>query len=625
MRSEVLFLTSTVLAFSLGLALVVYHPTKTYAQNSQMRACRDCHPDIYASYVRHGMARSLGPVDTLPKGEVRNPQTGWRYQLVQNGKEGVLIGHAPDGGQRQQRIVGRIGAGILDTSWVTSELNLEDGKAINRLFFAPVETVKDHGLELSPFEHSKRPAHLNLALTGDCLTCHTDSIVLDLPGVSKSKTQIYPSHALGINAFKHIRALGCNACHGDTQPHLQYMTGDKKAPSSILKLSNLSATQKTDICAQCHLQGDIRFELINHRTKVLKRLPLGAQVPVLVANGPPQESFRFVSQVERLAASMCFKKSPRMTCISCHDPHQGVKQQGLVQLEKACLKCHKKNLRHEATCIRPTALTIEDVTGQKKARTPYGCIDCHLRRSEPFDLPGIRSADHFIRRRIPLPSRATFRELSRPGYGFRLWGETRLKKVLSTSGGQRWRRGLLAMALSQTGQSSRAAPLFAQFAAPGQPDAVRPTAPPPLIPLETWPSFHQLRALNLLEQGQKENARAAFEDVLRLDPTHAGGLLSRARLALIQGDFKQVMFDTQKVIENYPEAEEPWRLRVWLAERLGSQHFQIKGLEELLARWPSDAHAWLKLAQLYGQAGDPVNAGRALQRVKKLSPGLLKP
>ena len=64
-----------------------------------------------------------------------------------------------------------------------AEVDVVTGKDTGRLFFAPVETITGHGLELSPFELTDKSAGLDLALTDGCLTCHTDSDLARLEGV----------------------------------------------------------------------------------------------------------------------------------------------------------------------------------------------------------------------------------------------------------------------------------------------------------------------------------------------------------------------------------------------------------------------------------------------------------
>jgi hypothetical protein len=111
------------------------------------------------------MSRSIGPAGTVTPGMVTNPANKRRYEIAADTAGALLTATDSDGGTRRQRIVGRIGAGIFDTSWVAAEIDSGRGITTSRLFFAPVETVTGHGLQLSPFElHANSPG-VDLALT----------------------------------------------------------------------------------------------------------------------------------------------------------------------------------------------------------------------------------------------------------------------------------------------------------------------------------------------------------------------------------------------------------------------------------------------------------------------------
>ncbi len=619
----------------LGSSAVEAEPPGSQAPNAQgpptsqpplaMRGCAGCHPSIYASYLRHGMSRSLGKVEELPSGKVTNRKTGWQYELRRQGDASYLTAIAPDGGIRSQKVVGRIGAGVFDTSWATAELHPITGEPVNRLFFAPVETVTGHGLELSPFEMSERPSGVDMALTEGCLTCHTDSQPAELPAASANGRWIDPGHALGVDAFDHLNPLGCEACHGPARGHLRLVSGLEQGEGLGLEiLSKLPPARQRDVCARCHLQGDVRFQMVKGRPSLAE--PLAAQFPTLVTTSP-DDDFRFVGQLERLSLSKCFESAPDMTCTTCHDPHTSFREQGVASFERACVQCHgaAKGVSEagQTSCSRPAELTVQAVTGAA-ARGRQGCVDCHVRRSEPFDLPGIATTDHHIRKSIPRREKMKFRSVTTPGGDLKLWDDGRLSKPLSTPGGKLWRDGLLAMAYVQTGRFEAAAELFSRFPDPGSPEAVRPSAPAPLESVETWPTFHQLRGMALLGAQRLEAARAAFGDALRLDPDHPGALMGRARMAMVTGDSIQAMHDTQRLIETYPQAESPWQLRSVIAQRLGRGDFQIKALEEMVRRWPSDARAWFQLATLYRAMGNEAQAAQAADQVRLLQPSLLE-
>jgi predicted CXXCH cytochrome family protein len=592
-----------------------------------MKSCVPCHRSVVAEYLEHGMAGSIGKVGEPPPGVVENPRNGVRYEILVVEGEPRLRATFADGGRREQRLVGRIGAGILDTSWVAEEIDILTGKGTGRLFFAPLETITDHGYELSPFELAEGGAGLDLGLTEGCLTCHTVDHLGALPNAAlatsadQPKTaHLFPSNALGADAFEELGGLGCEACHGDARRHLLFMAEDDLLIDDVglVQLSGLAAGGQRDICARCHLQGDARIDLVQVAPD--QEQPLAGQIPVLVpvvSDAVSNDDFRFVGQLERLALAPCFRGSPEMTCTTCHEPHTSAQRQGTARFEAICAGCHE-------FCTRDPGLEVMAVTGGP-ARSQAGCVDCHLRRSQPFDLPHIRSVDHYIRRRIPPPQdEIPHRQFMNPDGAVEVYDDGRLAEVFATQKGQRWVAGVEAMGLLTMGRVDAAAERFARFPSAGTAAARTASAPRGLEPLETKTSFHQSRALVLLGTGKIHQALAAFTDALILDPLNAGALLGRARLRFDLGDIQGALLDTQAVIDAYPRAEQPWKLRAHFAERLGRLDLALTAFLAANKNWPSDATGWYKQGLLLRQNGD-LRAREALERARTLEPSLNLP
>lgn len=597
--------------------------------------CGPCHGEITAAYQRHGMSRSLGTVDAPPVGEVSNPKTGWRYQLALENGDSVLTAVAPDGGVRRQKVVGRIGAGIFDRSWAVVELDPLTDEPTDRLFFAPVESITGHGLELSPFEYSERPSGPNMPLGQGCLGCHTRTSMASLPGAAmptsaSASQEAHPGNALGADAFSRLEPLGCDVCHGNAGRHLELASARAQPDTpwtgelGLKKLGSMTPALQRDICARCHLQGEARFKLKDAKgAKKTRDRPWASHFPALVSSRPPEKAgddFRFVGQLERLALSACFRSAESMTCATCHDPHRSTAEQGVLSFERTCQECHAGDAAASASCSRAPDLAVASVTG-RAARGEAGCVDCHVRRSQPFDLPGIRSTDHFIRKRPPLPQDdVPFRSVTDRSAPLKVFDDGRLTKVLATPAGQKWQSGVAAMAYVQVGRFADAAKAFSAFPAPGTAAARRPTAPSPLVPVETQVSFHEQRALSYLATSELDKARLAYDDALVLDPSSPGALVGRARLATGAGDFQTALLDTQQLIELWPGSEAPWDVRARLAERVGRRDLLVEALEAKTRLWPSNPEAWMRYGLLKNQSGDQAAAGQAFEYVRRLSP-----
>lgn len=583
--------------------------------------CALCHDDKTESLAAHGMADSLGSLAGLMPGAVRNTANGHSYRIAGGSGTAVLEAVLPDGGVRRQRLVGRIGAGRFARSFVGTELDAAGGDT-GRLFYAPLEAVAGHGLALAPFERYAAEGAVGLPLTGDCLGCHSLTSVRDLPGAATAggRAAPFPPHQLGADAFAHLEPLGCATCHGPAGAHPEILPGlaDALAEGDIgvARIGALPAAAQRDICARCHLQGDVRIDLAGGAPHPDK--PLAAVTPVVAGTGGGDD-FRFVGQSERLALSACFQATPDMTCATCHDPHAGVAAQGLESLEGSCVACH--------AALPPDhmgSVAVAAVTGAP-ARTEAGCIDCHMRRSEPFDLPHVRSADHFVRRSIPPPEEdGSHRQFADRLGPHALVSDSRLDAALATEAGRRWRDGVMALAMARLGRFEESAALFERFPEPGTAAARRPTAPPELMPVETHPPFHVQRALLLMAAGRVAAAKAAFGDAILLDPLSAPALLGRARLRFDSGDIEGALRDTQAVIEAFPEAEQPWDLRLEMAERLGRADLALAALRASTARWPSNPEHWRKLSILLARQGDHAGAAAARKRVEALRPSLLQ-
>ncbi|MGQ0554076.1 MAG: tetratricopeptide repeat protein [Planctomycetota bacterium] len=561
------------------------------------------------------MSDSLGGIADAPTGEIQQPATSTTYRFSHGARGPELLTERADGGMRRQLLLGRIGAGRLDQAFVGTELD-PDGAPTGRLSFLPIERLTHGGLALAPFEQSAHAAGFDQPITAACLRCHTSA-----------DARAYPRNALGTDAFSRLSPLDCSSCHGETSRHVALMEDRQRSDDGdlgLLRWAELPAATQRDVCASCHLEGEAHLDL---RATPLglaqirgpQSEPLPSARPTLVP-ARALDDFRFVSQSERLVLSACFRAAPSMTCTSCHAPHDSVAAQGPESFDRACLACHITDSATAATggCSRPADLTVQAVTGAE-ARSAEGCSDCHMRRSQPFDLPGVVSVDHWIRRRPPPPSRRPMRHVADPGGALALFDDGRLAPALQSPAGRRWADELIAFGLFRQERGEEAAqqlPRNMDAHADAAPDAAAAGLPS----LSASAEALHLRALIHESAGELDEARRTWDRALAIDPAHPEARLDRAALRLLQSDVAGALSDAAELLRLHPQAEKAWNLRAHAALAGGDVRAAAEALMNSAVLWPSDAAVWQELGRLLLLLDEDGLARQALERAAALEP-----
>lgn len=542
--------------------------------------CAECHPVVAAKWLRHGMADALGPLDparlaaaTADGAWLEHPPSGFRHRVEARGDGAWILAQErsePPAGlpppRREMLLQARIGAGVQDLAFAA----VEQG----RWHFAPLELLGGAWTH-APFQQGGAGAGLGFRITADCLGCHTDA---PLP-------RPFPAHDL---EDLPLRGISCAACHGDASAHIERMRrGEGGAPGAlgVLDPALLPPARQLDLCARCHLEGDAKLDLAPH-APFRPGEDLLARRVVLVAREAGEQP-PFVSQAQRLALSACFRGSPEMSCTSCHDPHLPPRLEVRERLLGACTQCHDRSAH--------PSLAEQDGAAD--------CISCHMPRVEPFDLPGARIADHWIRRApAPQPPGAGFREDEAPDGDWIVF---------------RWRAedperhdaariaALRALARAEHGHAEEAAERLADGLPPGLPAAA-----------------HFLRARALAATGRTAAAIAGYETALALDPEHAEAALNRGELLLESGRAAEALEVARALAAAHPRADAPWLLAAAAHAALGQAAEAQRALEQSLARFAAQPEPLLLLGRHARANGDPALALRALFGAWSLDPRL---
>jgi predicted CXXCH cytochrome family protein len=600
-------------ALSAGLALALAAGRSEQQQGTALvpdaaalgaERCVDCHAHVVESYARTGMARALGPIvpgELAGLTEVAAGETGYRYQLEESAPESAggrawitelwgASGSEPSEDVRTSApLAFAVGAGVLDRSFAAL--------AHGRWWFAPLEVLAARGE--TPRRAALAPGHavqplmrLGNPIGEDCLACHTDRL----------PPPIYPRNlAAPADAQWTPRGISCAACHSDVEAHATWrereLSGERpEGGDPVLDHGSLAVEQRVSVCARCHLQGDARVPLrAGQRGLTPPGEDLLEHVAVFLPPGDDGE-IAFVSQVERMVASVCYTASladgrAPLSCETCHDPHRSLADaRERAQVRAACLKCHASSPGGErSACTLP-----------REERGASDCADCHMRRTGVFDVAHVEITDHLVARKPPPPRRT---------------GKVR---ILHTQDGR----------LAAFAWPARERPAYAED--PGlalmaamvarAPDRTRPhLESEPSEAVRALPAFHHLRALALEGFGRLEEAERAYREALRLEPDSPDSAINLSLLLGRSGRAAEGVRLLDSVIARYPSADNALRNRALLKLELRDTPGFAADLEAAHRLRP-DAALARALASYFAQRGERARSGALASQARRLAP-----
>lgn len=335
-------------------------------------ACAECHAELAASYARHPMGQSMAPVAAATPIEAYGPTndnpftaSGLWYE-VRPGPAGVLHREwaaGPAGGpvaEHAAPVRYVVGSGARARSYVFEW----DGF----LFQSPITwyTGTAHW-DLSP-SYELRNWHFGRTVAPGCLFCHCT----------------FADHVAGtVNRYRppvfHGFTIGCERCHGPGEVHVAARRrGDPIGGAvdyTIVNPSRLEHDRRQAVCEQCHLQGEERVVGRGRGEWDFRPgLPLHPFLMDFVDAGNERGGRKFVSSVEEMRDSRCFRESRepnKLGCTTCHDPHRHPADEAatVAHYRARCLTCHT-----DQSCALPPPT--------RRAKQPDdSCVACHMPRN----------------------------------------------------------------------------------------------------------------------------------------------------------------------------------------------------------------------------------------------------
>ncbi|MFL5341540.1 MAG: tetratricopeptide repeat protein [Gemmataceae bacterium] len=514
---------------------------------------------------------------------------GFRY-LVR--REGECVWHAETaadaGGPAPVRTEAEVRYAVGSGSNGRAYLIDRDGY----LFASPITWYPRKQIwDLSPGYEKGNP-RFGRPVTPDCLFCHAN----------------YADHVAGtVNRYRapifHGEAIGCERCHGPGELHVRRREANEPVDgldNTIVNPARLEPALREAVCQQCHLQGQQRILRRGRSTFDFRPgLPLHLFVTELV-KPPKYQGTKFVGSVEQMVASRCYQKSAgpnRLTCTSCHDPHELPAAERKVEYyRQRCMECHKD---HGCTLPLPDRLATQK---------DDSCVACHMQPTGS-NIIHTTIADHRILRRpeaAPTPPADDWPATAdMPLVHFH-------RHLLDGPDPEVDRALGLALVQLAESQPAGVARLLAQRALPALDEALgRDDADG-----DAW----HAKGAALMRLNELDAAAAAYERALRAEPDRETTLYYAADLYLLLGRTDAALAAAQRAVRVNPWRWEYYKVLAQAAGSRGAWPEALAACEKALSLNAADPAArWLKVV-CHFRMGNRAEAEREFDTLMALKP-----
>ncbi len=523
--------------------------------------CKDCHAEIWRSYLGTGMGRSFTRVESVPRpAEFYHAASDRYYRVVErDGKWFLQRRQKGEGGGEINVVETRIDYVVGSGHHARTYLHQAAG---GRLVELPLSWYAEQGgyWAMSPgYDHPKHD-DFRRQVSEQCLFCHN----------------AYPSVAGGGLAA----GIDCQRCHGPGEAHIRAArTGESPQAirGAIVNPARLSPARRMEVCLQCHLETTSRR--LPNAIRRYDREPFsyrpGEPLSSYVVHFDHPKGSELEDKFEvnhagyRFLQSRCYARSAgRFQCTSCHDPHRAERGEAArTRARAACRGCHGK----VETAGHPAG---ED------------CIGCHMPKRRAGDAVHVVMTDHRIARKPkkqdPAAPLDEYELARRAEYS----GEVVAYERIEPPGGATAR---LYHAVAQVKELANLGPGLGELA----------TVLPQVRPPEG--QFYLDLGEAYLRAGRVEEAVKALQEAIRRAPE-----LARAQARLGEALLRQGrVSDAVRVLEKASHNEVEAAVALGIAYgQIGRIQDSIRVLREATRRNPDHLMAWLNLGVSLEQVGD---------------------
>lgn len=351
-----------------------------------LQACLTCHSEVHKTYQHTGMGQSFSLAHqrfsdadfNIPQPIYEAESDFYYFPFLRDSlmyvREYRLDAKGDTVHNRVEQISYIVGSGHHTNSHIVSFNGY--------VFQAPVTYyTQDSKWDMAPSFREEGNLRFGRLLDSECITCHNH----------------FPEHVSGSqNKFTQMPSgIECERCHGPGSLHIEAINNgilvntDKETDYTIVTPSKLPRELSMDVCERCHLQGIAVLEPGKTFYDFRPGMPLNEVVNVFLPRfGDSNDQFIMASQADRLQQSKCYQQS-EMTCLTCHQPHETVRNLQPSDFTNMCLQCHHE--QDKATCKE---------SERKRAEVNNQCHICHMPKSGSLDIAHVSITDHKIQRFI---------------------------------------------------------------------------------------------------------------------------------------------------------------------------------------------------------------------------------
>jgi len=337
------------------------------------KACYGCHTEIYKSYQKSAMGRSMTPAgdwkpDRLPaEATLAQPGTTRTFTVSNNEKGWEQSESDPGQFSVEHPLAYAVGSGVNGLTFLVQRGSF--------LFQAPLSFYSRTG----KWDFSPGYEHLDLGFgrmaPQECINCHAGRAA-----VVKEQSGEYATPP-----FQEL-AIGCENCHGPGDAHIKSLG---KARNTIVNPAKLTPRLAEDICLNCHQGGDARVLQPGKTYQDFRPGQWLFDTAVIVkepSRSKEQQQADLLEHHSAMRASRCFRASAgKLSCLTCHDPHvQPAAVEAPAYYRAKCLSCHTDQSCHLSIKVRAAQ------------NPPDNCTGCHMPKRDTTQISHSALTNHRI-------------------------------------------------------------------------------------------------------------------------------------------------------------------------------------------------------------------------------------